>query len=170
MICMFDLHPWRSKADLRLRQGIWPGRVAAWVNKMAPDERPVTKDLMRKHRHECLGLESMRGATNKIQPITPESPPPAPAEPSRSPSKQLGRPVTEEDVNQRLLTKFYDSIDSLSADKVAEVMIERAKAEQKRAPAKAKDDDDPTRTLAGKIGMAMGARPTRTGSRIKRAS
>jgi len=165
--CRVCLHLDIEEIDRRLLAGEKPGVIAAWLMNRRPGAA-LNRFQIGKHRNWHLQPE-------RVQPPPPPPPEPIlPPPPAPKPSSLLGRDVTEDDIEQAMLKKFLDSIDSIPAEKVAELMIEREKARQRgmRAPAKGKGDEppadgDPIAHLKRSIGDAVGARPTRTGVRMR---
>lgn len=185
--CRFDLHADRNEVDGMLRNGVGYAPILRWL-EVRPGtltlKHKITDNVLRSHRVRCLGLPPIEpgkhsapiAASGAVSSATAAPLPPA----DRRSAKYEGRTISEEDVDQELLRTFIDSLDRISPDKVAEYMIEREKSRNRtagsRAPARGKGDEPPAaadvdamRSFGSKIGMALGARPTRTGMRAFRA-
>lgn len=168
MACTFDLHPDRNLVDQRLKAGIYYTPLAKWTSGRHPELPVVSRDVLKRHRRDCLGLPPLQGG--KTHPAAAQVPDESP---KPKPSDGLGRDVTDEDIEQRMLRRFYDTIDEIAPEKIADLLIEREKG-RNRGPvgAKSKAADVPADLTAVReaAARALGGRPSRTRTRIRAIS
>lgn len=174
MPCRIDLRPDRAEIDQHLWAGSGPTPVLRWANERNPDVTPLTRNVVQTHRRVCLGMPPIKAGKHGVDakdvrtPTPPESPPSGP-----KPSEQLGHVVGDEDIETRMRARFYDLIDVMPPDKVAEWLIEREKTKNRApAPARAKtpsEDEVPLdiAELRAAATRALGPSATRTAARRK---
>jgi hypothetical protein len=162
--CATDLHPLRAVIEARLTEGVLPGKLAKWLKEQSPD-RTISRHILARHRRDHMGLPPF----NNQKPLKPR-----PVEPKAitpTPSQALARDVTDADIEQRLKRRFYDAIDEIPPEKVAELMIEREKAKGRAPAVKVKSGEDVPADVAelrGAAAAALGPKRGRTGLRAVR--
>ena len=166
--CKVDIHPLRMEIEARMRENVFASVLEGWISEQTPD-KPVSRHILSRHRRDHVGLKSYTDLRQEAKEQAAAVPVPA----GPKPSEALGRPVNDDDIEQKLKARFYDSIDLIPADKVAELMIEREKAKGRVAakPAGGKsaptDEDVPTEIadLRAAANAALGPKRTRTSAR-----
>ena len=160
--CPLETHPLIAAMDRMLREGVLPRDVWKWVNEQAPDDQ-VSLSHVEVHWRSHLGLRKTPRKDGSV--------------PTVPPSARLGRDVTEADIDQRLMQRYYDSIDSIPAEKIAELMIEREKAkgrvaaQPKPVAPKVPTEDEVAPEIAdmrAAAAAALGPKRGRTGLRAVR--
>lgn len=130
MACALELHPLREKIDKMLRDQVTATPLSRWIAEQTP-EKPASVYIVNHHKKDCLGLKG----GPRIRRDVPESMRPKPA-PEDLPSAKLGHDVTDDDIEQRMKKRFYDTIDQMPPEKVADWLIAREKNKLAPAPAK----------------------------------
>ena len=165
--CAIEAHPLIEQMDAKLREKVAPRDVWKWINEETPDDQ-VSLAPLELHARSHLGVKPRNARTLYAERH----------EAAKPPSEKLGRDITDDDIEQRLKRRFYDAIDSIPPEKIAELMIEREKAKGRVAalpkPAAAKtptEDEVPpdVQEMRDAAAAALGPRRGRTGLRAVRA-
>jgi hypothetical protein len=124
--CPIEAHALIAAIDEKLRANVEPKAVWRWVNEETPDDQ-VSLAHVETHARRHLSVKrvdsrpALRAAVAGIR------------EPKGKPSDVLGRPVVQDDIDQRMMKRMYDAIDDIDPNKIADILLEREKAKN-RAP------------------------------------
>lgn len=162
--CPIEQHALIAAIDEKLRARADPKTVWRWVNEETPDDQ-VSLAHVEVHARRHLGVKrvderpALRAAAAGIR------------EPRGKPSDVLGRPVVQDDIDQRMMKRMYDAIDDIDPNKIADILLEREKAKN-RAPVgklpRGEEDISPDLAkLREAAQRTLGVRTSRTSARAR---